>query len=232
MDKEPRIYRVPELPGPVAIDGDWDKPLWREIRPLALDLYMGQKPAHRPRVLARLGWDDRAITAIFRVEDRYVRAVAASHQDPVCRDSCVEFFFTPGVRLGFSYFNIEINCGGTMLFCWHPAGGKAVPVAAEDLETIEIGHSLPKIVDPEIEEPTIWTVECRLSFDLLKKYCPGAEWPAPGVSWRANLYKCADATSHPHWLTWSYVAFPTPRFHLPRCFGTLRFEQGCRRIHA
>ncbi|MDA0991466.1 MAG: carbohydrate-binding family 9-like protein, partial [Verrucomicrobia bacterium] len=47
--------------------------------------------------------------------------------------------------------------------------------------------------------------------------------PAPGVSWRSNLYKCGDATSHPHWLTWSPIDRPKPDFHVPDQFGTLTF---------
>ena len=40
-------------------------------------------------------------------------------------------------------------------------------------------------------------------------------------AWRGNLYKCGDRTSHPHWAAWSPV--DELNFHLPRCFGTLRF---------
>ena len=47
--------------------------------------------------------------------------------------------------------------------------------------------------------------------------------PEPGVGWRANLYKCADDSSHPHWLTWAHVDNPTPDFHLREFFGILRF---------
>jgi len=184
---------------------------------------MGEEPIHRPGVAARLAWDDDSLHVIFRVADRYVRAIAAKYQDPVCRDSCVEFFFTPGPDLGLSYFNIEVNCGGTMLFWWHPEKGKAVPVAAEDGSTIEIGRTLPKIIDPEIAEPTTWALEYRLPFAVVRKYCPDASRPALDVVWKANFYKCADGTSHPHWLTWSAVDHPTPQFHLPQYFGTLKF---------
>lgn len=219
-------YIPTKLPEPVKIDGNWDKPVWKNIKPLDISQHMGEAPHHRPRVLARLGWDDDALFVIFRVEDRYVRAVAANHQDPVYRDSCVEFFFTPGSSAGLSYFNIEVNCGGAMLFWWHAEGKEAIPVAAEDCDQVEIAHSLPRIVDPEIEEPTTWTLEYRLPFTVVKKYCPDAEKPARGVVWKANFYKCADGTSHPHWLTWSFVDHPTPRFHMPEHFGTLKFEQG------
>jgi len=79
------------------------------------------------------------------------------------------------------------------------------------------------MVDPEIKAPVTWTVAYRLPVDLLKKYCQVIT-PAPQVSWRANFYKCADKTSHPHWLTWSLVNFPKPNFHLPQSFGVLEFE--------
>jgi hypothetical protein len=50
------------------------------------------------------------------------------------------------------------------------------------------------------------------------------EKPGPGVTWRANFYKCADKTSHPHWLTWAHVNYPKPKFHLPEYFGRIEFE--------
>ena len=83
---------------------------------------------------------------------------------------------------------------------------------------------MPKIVDPEIAKPTTWTVEYRIPLDLLAKYYPKAVKPAPGVTWRANFYKCGDDTSHPHWLSWSCVDRPKPDFHAPTSFGTLVFK--------
>lgn len=223
MEKEPRAYQVRKLTEPITIDGEWNKSAWMKMKPLPIEQNMGVEPNHRPKTLAKLAWDDHSLYLIFHVRDRYVRAVAKQYQDPVCADSCVEFFFTPGSRLGFSYFNMEINCGGTMLFWWHPEGKKAIPVAAEDSGKVEIGHTLPRVVDPEIVEPTSWILECRVPFTVLQKYCPRAVKPAPDVIWKANFYKCGDATSHPHWLTWSFVDYPKPKFHLPQSFGVLEF---------
>ncbi len=225
MEKEPSEYKVTKLSEPIKIDGNRNKPVWEKIEPIVIAKYMGKEPVHRPKISAKLAWDANALYIIFHVEDRYVRAVAKKYQDPVCRDSCVEFFFTPGSNLGSSYFNIEINCGGTMLFWWHPEGNKAIPVAKKDCDRIEIAHTLPKIVIPEIETRTTWTLEYRLPFAVVKKYCPDACNPAPDVIWKANFYKCADSTSHPHWLTWSFVDHPTPQFHLPKYFGNLTFEK-------
>lgn len=223
MSKLPQSYTISRCAERVVLDANWDKPVWQHIKPLVLNYHMGEEPDHRPNVRAKLAWDEVGLTIIFRVEDRYVRALAREHQGPVYKDSCVEFFFTPGSSLGLSYFNLEINCGGTMLFWWHPEKDEAIPVSTEDCERIEIAQSLPKIVDSEITEPTTWTVEYRLPFALIKKYCPDAAKPKRDVAWRANFYKCADETSHPHWLTWSYVENPTPQFHLPQYFGKLMF---------
>jgi len=223
MGKEPLKYSVKKLAEPIAIDANWDKPSWQQVDALVINQHMGDEPDHRPKVLAKLAWDDEALYIIYQVADQYVRAVAKNYQDSVCKDSCAEFFFTPGTDLGLSYFNIEINCGGTMLFWWHPEVGEAVPVADEDCDQMEIAHSLPKIVDPEIETPTTWSLEYRLPYSVLEKYCSNVTKPAAGAVWKANLYKCGDATSHPHWLTWSYVENPTPKFHMPEYFGRLQF---------
>jgi len=83
---------------------------------------------------------------------------------------------------------------------------------------------LPKTVDPEIKVPTRWVVEYRIPFHILRKYHDFHD-PSGGDLWSANLYKCADETSHPHWLTWSPVEFSSPNFHLPAYFGVLQFME-------
>lgn len=204
----------------------WDDDRWSTVGPLELRQFMGDKPAHFPRVQAKVAYDDEAVYVAFHVDDRYVRAVAAEHQGAVYEDSCVEFFFTPGDDVSVGYFNLEMNCGGTMLLHFQRAKGKdRVAISADDLARISVVHDLPKIVEPEIGEPTRWTVAYRLPFDLLEKYYSAkVARPDAGVTWRANVYKCADATSHPHWLTWSPVDLPRPDFHRPEWFGTFVFE--------
>ena len=216
-------YNAVKISKPLILDADWFKADWERSPSLILEHHMGDKPDHRPTVACKITWDDQALYLIFKVEDQYIRAVAKEHQDAVCKDSCVEFFFTPDSQLSRSYFNLELNCGGTMLFWWHPENGKALPVASEDCQLIEVAHSMPKRVYPEITERSTWTIEYRLPLSIITKYYPEASKPSEGTSWKANLYKCADDCSHPHWLTWSYVDHPTPKFHLPQNFGRLNF---------
>ncbi len=219
-----QTYRAKRLSAPLTIDANWDKPQWNAVQPATLTLFMGDKPAHFPKTQFKVAYDANNVYVIFRVEDNYVRAVQQGYHAPVCSDSCVEFFFTPGTDIAKGYFNLETNCGGTILFNHQIARGVNVKkLAPADLDTIEIAHSQPTIVDPEIQTPTTWTLEYRLPIAILKKYTPIVK-PAPGVTWKANFYKCADKTSHPHWLTWSLVDLPKPNFHRPDFFGDLIFE--------
>lgn len=204
-------------------DSNWDRPPWDKVPELRIDQFMGERPAHLPRVAAKLGWDADALYVTFRVEDAYVRAVARQHQDAVCMDSCVELFFCPGMDIARGYFNLELNCGGTALFNFQKLPRQSpTPITAKHLAQLTISRSLPHIVEPEIQEPVIWFVGCRVPFAVLTAYCPFA-LPEAGGTWRANLYKCGDKTSHPHWLTWSPIARPRPDFHVPDQFGTLTF---------
>ncbi len=210
---------------PLKDDADWNSPPWRDIPSELLKNYMGKRPDHFPKTEVKIAYDDTAVYLMFRVEDRYVRAAAKYHQGNVWEDSCVEFFFTPNSDLSAGYFNLEMNCGGTMLFHFHPEADikEKIVIPKSECSRIVCSHSLPQIVVPEIREPVTWTVAYSIPISLLKKYCKVIT-PALNVEWRANFYKCADKTSHPHWLTWSPVDFPKPNFHIPESFGILKFE--------
>ncbi len=217
-------YEVARVRGPVELKGNWDGGAWKNVETLDVKHYMGDEPEHQPKTQAKILYDDDFIYVIFRVEDKYVRAVAEKYQDSVCQDSCAEFFFTPGEDISAGYFNMEMNCGGTMLFSHQKARGVGnVAVSNADCDKVQVFHTEPKIVEPEKQEPTTWIVEYKVPVEVLEKYASVTK-PAPGVTWRANFYKCADLTSKPHWLTWSVVDKPEPDFHVPEFFGTLEFK--------
>jgi hypothetical protein len=217
---------VPRLASPWAVDADWDKPPWPQVQPVLLTHFMGERPVHFPNTQVKVAYDDDHLCVIFRVEDRYIRAANQGYQSPVYQDSCVEFFFTPSTDLSQGYFNLEAHCGGALLFQHQTTRGRdTIRIAEEDLDRIEVAHSLPGLIIREIPQPTTWTLGYRLPVSTLERYAPVLR-PCPGAVWRANFYKCADLTSHPHWLTWSSIDRPQPDFHRPECFGELLFDSG------
>ncbi len=223
---KPKTYIVTRMLKPLLIDGKWDKPQWKKIKPVKMLNYMGKIPDFKPRAEAKMGYDKDNIYVIFRVKDKFVRSVVQDYNGNVSGDACVEFFFAPDAEYPERYFNLEINAGGTPLMFYiappYPKG-KFIKLEPKDFEQIEIAHSLPKLVDPEITDSITWTVEYRIPLSLLEKFSYITR-PATGVVWKANFYKTASLSSNPHWITWSFVDNPKPNFHLPQFFGSLVFK--------
>jgi hypothetical protein len=206
------------------IDADWNKPQWQHCNAVMIENYMGSIPKFRPTVQAKMMYDDENLYIIFSVRDRYVRCITKDINGPVWEDACVEFFFSPDTSFPERYFNLEINCGGTPLMHYNIIPGEDITMlAVNDIEMIEIAHSLPRIIDPEITEPVTWTIEYRIPLVLIQKYS-NITRPEPGIIWKANFYKIAENSSNPHYLTWSFVDNIEPDFHLPQFFGLLRFQ--------
>ena len=219
------IYKVHRLHGSLPIDGNWNKPQWQNIKAIPVENLLGPTPAFVPKVQAKMLYDDENVYVIFLVHDRFVRAVATDYNGSVWHDSCVEFFFAPNPEEPMKYFNLEINCGGTPLMHYNLIPRqKYEKVDIEDMKKIEIAHSLPKIVEPEIVEPTTWTLEYRLPLRVIEKYSKISR-PEPGVTWQANFYKIGEKTSNPHYLTWSVIENGKIDYHQPQFFGTLEFVE-------
>ena len=222
-------YTIARAPSPLGSpDGAWDGPLWRPAETLEVTHFPWPDSGHRPRTRARFLYDDEFIGVIFHVEDQYVQATARRFQDSVCADSCVEFFVSP-LPDSDAYFNFEVNCGGTMLLARcasaeeREAGTASVRVSDADGATIPVAASMPQIVEPEIAEPTVWTLEYHVPFALFASYFDLPARPAAGTRWQGNVYKCGDRTSHPHWGSWAPVDTPAPSFHQPEYFQPFLF---------
>ena len=224
MSEGQPVYKVKKLNGLMKINADWNKLQWKYIEAIDLSNSMGEVPAFRPVVKVKMMYSNENIYVIFKVEDRFIRCVTKDVNGPVCEDSAVEFFFSPDEGAPEKYFNFETNCGGTPLMFYNIVPRKDFKILdPADIHQIEIAHSLPQIINPEIERSVTWTIEYRIPLRLLKKYANVTQ-PKPGSTWKANFYKCADKTSNPHYLTWAHINNDKPDFHLPQFFGDLKFE--------
>lgn len=198
---------------------------WAGLPAAEVNQFLPQSSDHRPRTVVRLAYDAKNLHGQFVVEDRFVRCIRTGYGSEVWKDSCVEFFVEP--RPGRGYFNFEFNCGGAFLVnhitdpTRAPGGFKAftrLPEAAA--RTVGVQSSLPSVVEPERVEPVMWTLEFSIPLHLFAPYV-GPLGDVAEQSWRGNFFKCAEDNSHPHWAAWSPV--DEFNFHLPRCFGELRF---------
>ena len=218
------VYHVRRLRHKPMIDAKWEKKEWRKAGIVRIERHMGSIPAFVPTVEAKMGYDQENVYVIFRVKDRYVQSRILEYNGSVSTESCVEFFFAPDASRPLSYFNLEINAGGTpLIFYITKPMSEIQRLKPEEIQMIEIAHSLPRVVFPEIQEPVTWTIECRIPFTLLEKYTTVTK-PDKGSEWRGNFYKTGSRTSNPNYMTWAFVDHPKPNFHLPQFFGTLKFK--------
>ena len=93
-------------------------------------------------------------------------------------------------------------------------------VSDKELAEIIRFHTLPEIVNPEIEEPTEWRLGFRIPIEFFVRRAK-VDGNLAGQEWTANFFKCADKTSHPHWMAWRIAH----DFHVPDSFGKLIFEK-------
>ena len=177
----------------------------------------------KPQTTVKLCYNEEFIYLMYLVRDRYIRCLATEPNGPVHKDSCVEFFFSPFKDSPRDYFNLEINCCGTIKLGYKSGRrGTSLHAKEEDLKRILTRHSLTGTIQEEIGEPVEWTLEVALPFDVVNRYCPEGV-PGAGTRWKANFYKCAEHNSHPHWLSWAPITSARPNFHLPQFFGEIEF---------
>jgi hypothetical protein len=204
-----------------ALSLNWPEQLPSGVQELVLDQIRKESSAHRPKVLARLcAYTDR-LRVLFRVEDRYMIARERGFNGMVCLDSCVELFIQPPGARG--YINFEFNALGNQHCSYitkpertkNGFAGFRVLTEAEG-EQVQVLSSVAKPIDPVDPSAQVWLLGFEVPWALFAQVTGQAKIQG---EWRANLYKCADESTHPHWLSWSPVS--ALNFHLPEDFGQI-----------
>ena len=215
-----KVQKEPQL------NADWCSEDWKDANVAEISIFRTESSDHRPKTELKLLYNSEGIFGHFNVKDQYIRSIESGYQTPVCQDSCVEFFVQPKPEKG--YLNFEFNCGGALLSYYITDSTRTengfkemVQLTDEELDQIKIHHSMPGITEPEIKEPKEWNLSFFVPFSILQNYV-GSLNPVDNSEWCANFYKCGDNTSHPHWASWSPLS--ATNFHLPECFGTLKFQ--------
>ena len=225
-----RIYTIRKVVDAPSLSDDWLANSWASADLLRIEHFHPCSGTHRPKTQAKVLYDRRGLYLFFHVEDQYVRATQTDYQSRVSLDSCVEFFVRPRPENG--YFSFEMNCGGTLLLYYITDWARArnngklfrsyIEVPPDLGRLVQIKTSLPRVVLPEIHSPLIWLLRAFIPFSLFEHYL-GPLGDVAGQQWTGNFFKCGDATSHPHWASWSRIGKKL-RFHNPTYFGQLLFE--------
>lgn len=218
-------YLIRRARRPPALDAGFDSDDWRNGLVLNVDQFRPEGSCHRPETRFRLQYDQEGLYGIFSVRDRFVRCVAQKFQDPVCRDSCVEFFVRPATGRG--YVNFEFSAVGILLAqhiadCRRRPGTDDMrPLTKQEVSGIRIFHTLSGRIEQELTEETCYELGFFLPFSIFSG-THASPVPVSRTVWSGNVYKCGDDTSHPHWASWQPIK--KVNFHEPDCFGIFEFE--------
>lgn len=163
---------------------------------------------------AQLCYDEKNLYVRLEAEEEHILKRYRGENDPVCMDSCLEFFFSAQEK-GNRYFNVEIN----------PYGACYVGFGRLRRQRCRLIHprmkKLLKIRTFVTEKG--WGVEYAIPVWFLEVYSPGFSLH-PGKKLRGNFYKCAEDSVTPHFITWNKVDYYKPDFHRPEYFGQLIFK--------
>lgn len=218
---ETNSVTIPVLPfeyTPAIMATDY---LQREIikrgLPLEVDKINWADYPYAPVVTAHLAHDGKHLFCVFSVKERHLRIEALDDNGPVWEDSCVEIFIADAD--GSHYYNFETNAGGTALASRRVSRTDCVHFPPQQMQRIMRHSSLPrKAVSIKNPDGIDWTLMVGIPFELT-----GYDRTPDEI--RINLYKCGDKTDTPHFLSWAPISTPTPDFHRPEFFVTVRLQQ-------
>lgn len=164
-----------------------------------------------PETYFKMAWNAKGLYFSWEVSEAHILAANTGITGNVWEDSCVEFFLAEeGADV---YYNLECNPVGARLYGKNDANSKN-PMPAEVIEAIEVSGSLPAHQPVDQIEGGQWTLDVFLPAELLPEGLLER-----GKRFRANFYKCGDATREVHFASWNPIAHATPNFHLPEFFG-------------
>ncbi len=174
-----------------------------------------------PAVTLELWHSGAMLHLRFTVDEETSAALVTDDGGEVWNDSCVETFIDFGDSEG-AYYNIEVNCIGTLLMtCRRGRDRDVCPAPAEVLGSIVRRTSLPRkpFGERKLGEP--WTLELDIPATAFFR---SRISDFSGVKARANFYKCGDGLSRQHFLAWQPVRSLQPDFHRPQDFAPIIFQ--------
>jgi hypothetical protein len=231
-----RVYVCGRAAGPVLIDGDLSKAIWRDAAWTEdfVDIEGSAKPRPRHRTRAKLLWDDAYLYVGAEMDEPHVWGTLTEHDSIVYHDNDFEVFLNP-TGDNHRYYELEINALGTVFDLFLPRpyrdGGPADHDwnAAGLLKAVKVDGSLndPRDVDRG------WSVELAIPWAAFDRHGGGV--PRIGDVWRLNFsrvqwdhevvdgrYRKIPARSEHNWV-WSPQGVID--MHRPEQWGYLQFAQ-------
>jgi len=194
--------------------------IWAGFDELIIDDYRWMDNDYKPLVKIRGFYTDMFIYLFYNVFEDRVTARYTNINDPVFKDSCVEFFINLFPKNKEEYFNIEMNVIGTVKMGYGIKRNRS-DLNPDDVKKIKVLTSV-KTPITGVYGNFSWQLYCAIPFSLLESYTGLRFTKMDAIG---NFYKCGDETEFKHYGMWNPVNNPKPDFHLPEFFGKFIFQK-------
>ncbi|WP_234536610.1 carbohydrate-binding family 9-like protein [Paenibacillus pseudetheri] len=174
---------------------------------------------YNPVVTARLNYSQEDLKLQFKVYEKNPIRTYRNMNDPVYKDSCIEFFFQPTPDSDQRYMNFEFNANGAILLQIGADRYDRFPITINPA----LFHILSTTDQINDKGEVYWELSFSISWVWVQSYFSDFR-AVPGKRIRGNFYKCGDDTTYPHYGTWSEVHSNKPEFHSSCDFGILYLE--------
>lgn len=172
---------------------------------------------YKPAFSFRMAHTSQSLIIEYRVREASIASVAGRDNGRVWEDSCCEFFSQlPGDDF---YYNMECNCTGRLLIGCGPVREGRHLAPASVLDKVQRWSSLGSDDIALIEGDFSWNMVLIIPKDA---WFQSNVQSFDGMKMKANIYKCGDKLSQPHFLSWNKIDIETPDFHRPDFFGEMR----------
>jgi hypothetical protein len=172
---------------------------------------------YMPEVSFSMAYTTSSILLKYTVKEQHIKAVYRQINDPVYKDSCVEFFIAFNGEK--NYYNLEFNCLGTALVGYGPGKEGRIAIDKQLIKKIK-SHHLIKTSGTESNGAIEWELTLNIPFTVFSHHHITA---LNNQECAVNFYKCGDDLPKPHFLSWNNITHPQPNFHLPQFFGKVKF---------
>lgn len=172
---------------------------------------------YKPAFSFRMAHTSQSLIIEYRVREASIASVAGRDNGRVWEDSCCEFFSQlPGDDF---YYNMECNCTGRLLIGCGPVREGRHLAPASVLDKVQRWSSLGSDDIALVEGDFSWNMVLIIPKDA---WFQSNVLSFDGMKMKANIYKCGDKLSQPHFLSWNKIDIETPDFHRPDFFGEMR----------
>ena len=170
----------------------------------------------KPEVNLTVAHAGHAILLKYQVKEKNILARFREINQPVYKDSCVEFFISFNNEK--AYYSFEFNCLGTCLAEFGESKQSREMLSPSLIREI----STNSVVKSTATDGAIhWELSLMIPNQIFYKHDINF---LSGRACRMNFFKCGDDLPEPHYLSWTKIVSDVPNFHLPEFFGSGIFE--------